>query len=99
MEEPVRQKALRTMIETYGQTPQQLFLTPHSPQVARKSPALPSPDSPGLNGQRARSLLSLNKFVEADVLSVASSGARKFMNSLSSDTGTLTSNASTLTGS
>lgn len=32
----VRQKALKTMIETYGQTPQQLFNFPHSPRPQQK---------------------------------------------------------------
>lgn len=40
--DPVRQKALKTMIETYGQTPRQLFNYPHSPRLTRKTSTSPA---------------------------------------------------------
>ena len=44
--DPVQRKARATMIKTYGQTPKQLFKTPH-PMVHKTltSPRKPSPDS------------------------------------------------------
>lgn len=88
----VRQKALKTMIETYGQTPQQLFNFPHSPRPQRKQLTIPPSDM--------GSMTSLNtlKFMDTDP---AYSGlfSSRLSVSLSSDTGTIAScNAATLTG-
>lgn len=89
--DPVRQKALKTMIETYGQTPQQLFTFPHSPRPERK----PQPIPPGEGG----SMVSLNtrKFLDTDLYSGPL--ISRLTTSLSSDTGTIVgSTADTLTG-
>ncbi|KAJ7352936.1 endosome to lysosome transport via multivesicular body sorting pathway [Desmophyllum pertusum] len=89
--DPLRQKALKTMIETYGQTPQQLFTYPHSPRPQRK----PQPVPPGEGG----SMVSLNphKFMPDNDLYTGLLMSR-FTASLSSDTGTLVgSTAETLT--
>lgn len=88
----VRKKALKTMIETYGQTPQQLFTFPHSPRPQRKPQTIPSSD--------VGSITSLNtlKFMDTDP---AYSGlfSSRLTTSLSSDTGTIgSSTAGTLTG-
>ena len=89
--DPVRQKALKTMIETYGQTPQQLFKSPHSPRPQRK--AQPIPPGEGI------SLVALNtrKFLDADPY--GGPLMSRLTTSLSSDSGTIVgSTADTLTG-
>lgn len=89
----VRQKALKTMIETYGQTPQQLFTFPHSPRPLRK-PQATQPSDVG-------STASLNtlKFMDAGTeLAYAGIRMSRLTTSLSSDTGTIVgSTADTLT--
>ena len=89
--DPVRQKALKTMIETYGQTPQQLFTYRHSSRQQRK----PQPLLPG----EGSSLVSLNtrKFLDADPYSGVP--LNRLTTSFSSDSGTIVgSTADTLTG-
>lgn len=90
----VRQKALKTMIETYGQTPQQLFNFPHSPRPQCK----PQTTTPGDMG----SISSLNtfKFMDADMTySGLPINISRLTTSLSSDTGTIVgSTGDTLTG-
>lgn len=88
--DPVRQKALKTMIETYGQTPQQLFTYRHSARQQRK----PQPIPPG----EGSSLVSLNtrKFLDADPYSGLQMS--RLTTSFSSDSGTIVgSTADTLT--
>ena len=90
--DPLRKKALKTMIETYGQTPQQLFTFPHSPRLMPKLLGGPPTD--------AGSVSSLNtlKFVDPEMAFTGSLMGR-FTTSLSSDTGTVVgSNAGTITG-
>ena len=89
--DPVRQKALKTMIETYGQTPQQLFTYPHSSRPLRK----PQPIPPG----EGTSMVSLGtrKFLDADPYSGLLMS--RLSTSFSSDSGTIVgSTADTLTG-
>lgn len=89
--DPVRQKALKTMIETYGQTPQQLFTVRHSPRPLRK----PQPIPPG----EGSSLVSLNTRKFLDVDPYGGLLMSRLTASLSSDSGTIVgSTADTLTG-
>ena len=39
VEDPVQQRALETMIRTYGQTPRQLFTVPHPSRCLARSPS------------------------------------------------------------
>lgn len=89
--DPVRQKALKTMIETYGQTPQQLFTYRHSARQQRKPQPIPPAEG--------SSLVSLNtrKFLDADPYSGLQMS--RLTTSFSSDSGTIVgSTADTLTG-
>ena len=96
--DPVRQKALKTMIEPYGQTPQQLFTLPHSPRPQCK----PQPTPPGDGGSMVSltsftSLTATRKFLDTDPYSA--SLISRSTTSLSSDTGTIGGSiADTLTG-
>lgn len=91
--DPVRQKALKTMIETYGQTPQQLFTFPHSPRPQCQ----PLPSSSGEGSSLVSHSSHTFKFVDGELY-----GAfllNRLSTSLSSDTGTLVGSAvDTLTG-
>lgn len=40
MEDPVKRKALETMVKTYGQTPKQLFSAPLQPRSVKSEPSL-----------------------------------------------------------
>jgi hypothetical protein len=88
--DPVRQKALKTMIETYGQTPRQLFDYPHSPRVTRKAAALPA---------EYGSMTSLNtaKF-DLEVASATSLFMNRFTGSFSSENTLIGSATDTLVG-
>lgn len=89
--DPVRQKALKTMIETYGQTPQQLFTYPHSSRPPRK----PQPIPPGEGTSMVS--LSTRKFLDADPYSGLLMS--RLSTSFSSDSGTIVgSTADTVTG-
>ena len=90
----VRQKALKTMIETYGQTPQQLFTFPHSPRPQHKSMTTQTSDV------GPTSTLNTLKFMDTGA-ELAYAGLRmgRLTTSFSSDTGTIIgSTADTLTG-
>ena len=89
--DPVRQKALKTMIETYGQTPQQLFLHAHSSRPPRKLQPIP----PG----EVSSLVSLNTRKFLDVDPYGGILMNRLTASISSDSGTIVgSTADTLSG-
>ena len=89
--DPVRQKALKTMIETYGQTPQQLFTFAHSSRPPRK----PQPIPPG----EGTSLVSLNTRRFLDVDPYSGPLMSRLSTSFSSDSGTIVgSTADTLSG-
>lgn len=84
----VRQKALKTMIETYGQTPQQLFNFPHSPRPPHKQ-QITQPSDVG-------SMTSLNapKFLEIDTAFVGYFNQYgRLTTSLTSETGTVASSS------
>lgn len=91
--DPVRQKALKTMIETYGQTPQKLFTFPHSPRPQCQ----PQPSSSGEGSSLVSHSSHTFKFVDGELY-----GAfllNRLSTSLSSDSGTLVGSAvDTLTG-
>ena len=90
----VRQKALKTMIETYGQTPQQLFTFPHSPRPQHK------PMTTQTSDVGPTSALNTLKFMDTGA-ELAYVGLRmgRLTTSFSSDTGTIIgSTADTLTG-
>ena len=90
----VRQKALKTMIETYGQTPQQLFNFPHSPRPQRK------PQTTVTQPSELPSLTSMNalKYLETDP-AFGGIFSGRLTTSISSDTGTIaSSNTGTISG-
>lgn len=90
----VRQRALKTMIETYGQTPQQLFTFPHSPRPQHK------PMTTQTSDVGPTSALNTLKFLDTGA-ELAYAGLRmgRLTASFSSDTGTIIgSTADTLTG-
>ena len=56
----VRQKALKTMIETYGQTPQQLFNFPHSPRPQQKQQSTQPSDVGSMTSLNTLKLLEID---------------------------------------
>ncbi|XP_048586036.1 lysosomal-trafficking regulator isoform X2 [Nematostella vectensis] len=73
--DPISNKALKTMIETYGQTPTQLFTYPHSPWVTRKPQALSAADTASVSSLK----------LDAEVASFTGTFINRFTSSFSSE--------------
>ncbi|XP_022782202.1 lysosomal-trafficking regulator-like isoform X2 [Stylophora pistillata] len=85
--DPVRQKALKTMIETYGQTPQQLFTFPHSPRPQSKPQLSLSAEGSSLVSHLSFTFKGMDNEPYSGLL------INRLGTSLSSDTGTLVGSA------
>ncbi|EDO46742.1 predicted protein, partial [Nematostella vectensis] len=86
--DPISNKALKTMIETYGQTPTQLFTYPHSPRVTRKPQALSAADTASVSSLK----------LDAEVASFTGTFINRFTSSFSSENTIVGSITDTLAG-
>lgn len=88
----VRQKALKTMIETYGQTPQQLFNFPHSPRPQQKQQSTQPSDVGSMTSLNTLKLLEIDPVFGAGYFNQH----YRLTTSLTSETGSSTGTISEL---
>ncbi|XP_077974826.1 lysosomal-trafficking regulator-like [Styela clava] len=86
VEDPVKRKALETMIKTYGQTPKQLFMSPHPPKNIKTEMKDQVPQGLANNGSRRSSLVPPGRSTPSRQISVKSDKNRSSIISIDKDT-------------